>query len=562
MKTWLALVRISLKNQLSLSVLKQRYLVKKEKLWEPALMLFVLLAFIPLVTFIVGLYVQIYIGLALIDQQAVTITVAVILGLLLTLVFGFLYAVGNLYFAKDIEGLLPLPVTPTQVLSARLVPIWINEVLTLLPFTLPGLLVYGVLEGSGIAYYAGVVILMGVLPVLPLTISTLIAMLLMRVTNTNFKKYRDHLRTFGGLALGVVIFVVFQLFGQNRMADLVNDPAALQALLSGPNSLVDLTGRIFPPLMWATYSLVTPFATGGWIWWGLFISISGLTVLIVIWLGNYIFYPGLIGGSETQSRKKTWKPAEMTARIEQTRSPLLALYIREWKVFFRTPVFVMNGLSPMIIFPVFMLVPLLTQSGLADLIQSINQSPIGWDIVTWVGVALSVFVGSLNGIAATAISREGRLFSFTKTIPVPAEVQLRAKWLNTLTISALAVAVIGVFSWIIGAPFTTGIWILLLGTLACSLFNAVGLLIDLRFPKLNWTNPQEAISKNVNILFLMLLQFVLLGILAGLLALTLIIGIPPLAIHIIFLVIFALTSWGLLKAVEAYAKHRYDKIEL
>lgn len=62
-------------------------------------------------------------------------------------IFGFFQIIGTLYFAKDGEDPLPLPVTPARVFGARMIGVWIGEVLLLTLLFFPGMLVYGWSEG-------------------------------------------------------------------------------------------------------------------------------------------------------------------------------------------------------------------------------------------------------------------------------------------------------------------------------------------------------------------------------------------------------------------------------
>lgn len=52
MRVWRALIRVSLRSHFRISVLRDRYLVRKERLWEPLLTLLFLLCLFPFGSFL------------------------------------------------------------------------------------------------------------------------------------------------------------------------------------------------------------------------------------------------------------------------------------------------------------------------------------------------------------------------------------------------------------------------------------------------------------------------------------------------------------------------------
>lgn len=557
-----ALLLVTLKSQFNLSVLKHRYFVKREKLWEPAVALLILLGFIPFEMLVVSVSTQLYTGLAAVGQQSSLLTLLFVFTQVLAFVFGLLYVIANLYFSKDIEGLLHLPVTPVQVLTARIASVWISLVLTTLPFIAPGLIVYGLLEGEGIVFYVAALLMLLLAPLLPLALATVASMLLMRVTN--LKKHRDALRVLGGL-LGVVFFFAFQYVGRTFFGEgttNLEDPGAVRDLFAGPNGLAALVGSTFPPSLWATYCLTTPLFSGGWAWWGLFLGTSSLAVVLAVGSGKYFLYPGLIGSSESTSQRKKLQPNDISARISHVRSPLITLFLKEWKVFIRTPVFLLNSLMSVLFLPVMVVTPMVATNGINVLSRLAAEVPHGWEVILWGGVGVVTLICGVNSIAPSAISREGKLFYLNKTFPVPAATQVTAKWLHATLFTSIAAFIVTVGIVILGAPLSVGAWVLLLGATIAAVFNLLALMIDLRFPRLTWSNPQEAMNKNMNALINMLIEFALVLVLGSLIVIAFIVGVPPLATKLVLLLLFVACNWGLLKGVQAYAERRYEQIEV
>jgi ABC-2 type transport system permease protein len=113
--------------------------------------------------------------------------------------------------------------------------------------------------------------------------------------------------------------------------------------------------------------------------------------------------------------------------------------------------------------------------------------------------------GSLNGTSSSTFSREGVQFWISRVIPVAPREQAAAKFLHSYLIAMLGVVTASVVAAIVlhikavhlaaaaGLALVMGV-----------LLTAVGMIIDLARPLLDWTNPQKAIKQNLNVLLAML----------------------------------------------------------
>ena len=127
-------------------------------------------------------------------------------------------------------------------------------------------------------------------------------------------------------------------------------------------------------------------------------------------------------------------------------------------------------------------------------------------LVVILGAALFMTIcGSINGTASSTFSREGAQFWISRTIPVAAREQAAAKFLHSYLVAMLGVAtasvVAAVFLHLKAAHLAPAVG---LSLVAGVLLTAVGMMIDLARPLLDWTNPQKAIKQNLNVLLAML----------------------------------------------------------
>ena len=147
---------------------------------------------------------------------------------------------------------------------------------------------------------------------------------------------------------------------------------------------------------------------------------------------------------------------------------------------------------------------------LSELLALVQTEP-GSTIFTLIVAAIILFTSSVNTIASTSVSREGRLFYISKMIPVHAETQARAKLTHAFVGIIIGVIPISIaYVWLVRPNFLDFVAAILIGLTGSLLGMAFGLYIDMRWPRLHWTNPQQAVKQNFNAVIPMLLEFAVL----------------------------------------------------
>lgn len=435
-------------------------------------------------------------------QPALVPVLLTVAGQMMVLIFGIFYLLPAFYFSQDINRMLHLPLRPRQLLAAKFLVVMAGETLTLAIFILPGLIAYGLARGAGPVYWLLALFVWLALPLLPLALDAIITLLFARVVS--FAGKRDFLRVLGGL-LGVAFAIGWQFVSQRFYAPggrgySLEEIEAIQGLVAG-------IGSKFPPALWAARALAGPETLAGWLNLALFSVISlvflGLTALVA----EKIFFRDLMAGQEVGKRRRpaavvSLKPAGLKA----------ALWRRELKLFLRTPVFAMNGLFSILLVPLMMLVPLLAAGELREVIF-LAQRP---QIAAWValgGAALIIFLSTVNQVAPTSISREGRLLWLLQVLPVEAKLWVRIKLAFSLLFAALgAVIVAAALFFILHLPLLALVTSVVLGLLGSWPAAALGLIVDLAWPRLDWVDPQQAMKGNFNGLIAMVLGGLLLGL--------------------------------------------------
>ncbi len=427
-------------------------------------------------------------------QPGAIIASAVVLSSLLVLVFGLTYVMSVFYFSKDLSLLVPLPLLPGEILGAKFTVVLLYDYLTAAPFYLPALWVYGVNSGSGPLYWIAGIMIFLLVPVIPLALTSAFMLLLMRLTNLSRK--RDTLRLIG-LFVFLAILLAVNFFLTTIPAG--EEMQYLEKILLAEEGLVHHSTRAYPPALFAARALtaggVESLLNFAW-----FLGISLAGAALVLWLGQRMFFQGLIGASEVE-RGKTLSREELARRTAGASSPALAIAMREIKYLLRTPIYLFNSLAMIAVVPVVLLISLITGGGLESLLSILRDgAPRMLQILG--GAAFIGVMALFTPAASSSFSREGKLFWISQVIPVPPQEQIRGKMVYSLLIAALAVPVVALAGILL---LSWGIVDVLLAALAGMVLSlpaiTSSLLIDLLRPYLTWDNPQKAIKQNLNVLF-------------------------------------------------------------
>lgn len=531
------------------------------KIKVPAVLLPVvlILAMLPLMLTFSKFVGFLYDGLAAAELQGMIPALALAIASVVIFVFGIVYVINIFFFAQDVEHLLPLPLTPAQILTAKFGVTLLYEYLTALLILGPVLITYGVKSGGSVLYYVYAVVIFLVLPVIPLVIASVIAMVIMRFTNV--AKNKDLFRMVGGV-LAVLLAIGFNLLVQRQSSDSMNPDQVQEMLKPGNNALIDMSSKAFPTAKFGANALIHPSEMSGLANLGLFLGITGLVFLVFLWLGQKLYFGSVAGLSES-SGKRVLLSGEQLEKQTASRSVLSAYLTKEFRILFRTPPFFLNCVLMGLLMPVILCIPILSQPGLKEMLGSADEllAQDGISSIVLAGAfAVFLFVAGSNATASTTISREGAGFFVNKFLPVPFGKVLLAKvmtgWLLTM-ISVVLLLAVALF--LLGAPATL-VLLMLAVAIPGTLFTCLtGVLVDLANPKLNWDNEQKAVKQNLNSLYNMLIAIVTAGIIVfGTVKLELGLTVTFAAIF----VIMAAVDFALYRMLMTRGQRMFDRIEV
>ena len=241
------------------------------------------------------------------------------------------------------------------------------------------------------------------------------------------------------------------------------------------------------------------------------------------------------------------------------RSLRLTLLLREIRNMNREPVYFLNGPFIVLLMPLIVVVMFLAQgqsfSELGAMLAGLGDGP--WLMLA--AAAAGAFLGSSTSITCTSISRDAKVLSFLRSLPLPVGEYALAKFLHGFLFSIVGafvgVMLLGVTLDLAAAKVAGALFI----ALALSgLIDVLGIWLDTAHPRLSWDNPTAAMKQNLNSVIIILGTMSLLGLL-GVLAVKLHLG--SLANVLVFGLVPAILAAAGLAFYPRYATKRIMSME-
>lgn len=551
----LRLVKADLNAVFSPSTLKYKMKNKDDRI-QLIILAIALLSLAPAYLLLVSGLSDVYYAFFSIGQKSMFLLTGILLCQFIILIFGILQVMSKYYFSNDLNILVPLPLKPKEIISAKFISSLIYEYITLLFIFLPFIIIYGVNGSEGILYWIYSIIVFFLVPIIPLTIASIIVMVFMRYTNIKGKK--DLLRIVGYIVLIVVMIAIQMKIQSMAQQSIVAEEDFLYSLMTNSELLLRRLGIASPPSMWGALTLSGYDSMSGILYLLLLLLVSALAVILMIFLSDKVFFKGLIGNMEVSisSSKSKVKAKDFNRRSP----PYLAIAMKEIKMLVRTPVYLMNSIGGVILLPILILLPMFIEGD--EYINTMREmTAFNNSFVSLIGVAFVAILGVINSVCSTTFSREGKNMWIQRTLPINTKDQIIGRLLSSIFVQIIGIiGIYGVLAYM-GALSIEGVVIIAaLGLLASIPTGEIGLIIDAYRPNLSWDDPQVAMKQNLNVLINMGIGgLYVFGV--SFLAYKLINIVNIWILYLIIAFIFIVSSLVLYKALEKIIKFRFENLE-
>ena len=431
------------------------------------------------------------------------------IGLILLGIAGFVLiqsifsAINILYYSKDNEYILPLPIKPREIVASKTNVLLITEYFVIAIIGLIPLSIYGILTSASGAYYIAMAIVLLTFPIIPVLISSLLVLIVM-----SFSKFAKNKNRFQLIATLFIIAIICVLSFTTSSQE--TSPEELIEMVTKANGLVETIRGAFPTLGMAIESLVNTNLQNQILNLLLLVTTTGIIYILYIILGQKLYLKGAVGN--LSSGKKTKKKIDERKLFKK--STLFGTYVgKEFKTLLRNPVFFMQCVLPAILFPILIIGLSFVgikgeQNSELESIANIIQNKTS--IYLGIGILCAVqFFLMFIYISATAISRDGENAVFIKYIPVPFIKQIDYKvFPNIVMTTFMSILTIIMVEYLLKIPI---IYILLIAiaSIIMGIFHSyISIIVDLKRPKLEWNSEYAVVKQNMNLMWPVILGLV------------------------------------------------------
>lgn len=502
MKRFLALVRINLKTAgddftSNLNLKKQVSPLKKigQRILILVLALYIF-AFISIPSYYI---VEQFIN---INQPTLLIYLVFTIVPVVTLYFSILSTPNIFYFSKDIINYLSLPFKSIEIIGAKFITAYVYSLLSTLFFIAPILVIYFVKVGPSILFI--LYTLLGVLltPIVPLSLALVIVVILMRFMP--FLKNKD---LFMYLTFGLVFIPVFIISFAGGMTS-TNEVAIqefIQSLANMDNNAFRNISLFFPTSRMLASGIIDQNAIALVLNTIMTLAIAVVALVLI----QSFYFEGVVSVSEVSSKKKKLNLNQQDREIKK--QPLVLSFLKQdLKTIIRTPAFVLNYFSPLVIFPIIILIPMFLEGGLATLGELTSEISLGYHTLYTLlstsekllyplilGFVIALFFGNMEPSSNTAISREANNLKSYITYPILLSDIVKSKALLSMIMGSIIPILMLIFATIILKPNLMTILLFVMGAISgLILIVFAGLYVDVRSPSLNWETEQQAVKGN------------------------------------------------------------------
>ena len=520
---------------------------------------------------LVFLLYQNYRGMALLGAAmgtpALSIYLAVVAGWALIFILGFPIAISVLYFSRDTRLLASLPIPAYRIVAANSGLLYLYSLPIALLFFVPALVAsQGVLTGvagaaagsagsataAGVATAAGAALspvaywLLGalivlMLPVVPLALAVCVVTLVTRLVNLS--RFRTVLETLG-MVLVVLVLVGTQLVLSRSLA--AGDGSL--ALTEHMQAIVARLYDAVPPARWYA---------GAFIPGGFPTLLGALAGTLLLGAGAILaVQAGYLRQLSNQTVTRTRRTGAAPAAMPAPRAPLRALLGRELKVLTSNSTFLFESAGELLVFPIILGILRLSTPAevLGEIMPVVEQTDYLLPLLT---VALVLLAG-INTVSSAALSREGRTFDLSLTLPLPGSTQVTAKVLIYVMLFGSAMLLNAVLAvWILARPWWYVPLIFVAALPFVWLIGVTTIYADIRRPLLRWNHPQQAVKQNMNVLLGMGIAIVALATAAAPAAMLAARGAPSPAVMLLGSGFALVAAWVISGFVSRYADRRY-----
>ena len=283
---------------------------------------------------------------------------------------------------------------------------------------------------------------------------------------------------------------------------------------------------------------------------------------IFVWLGGINYFKTI-----SKSNEKSQNTSKNKRISFKQNSQMSALIMKELKKYFSSTIYVFNTMAGLLLLPIATIALCVRFDGLATAIAteevSIENLNFAIAIVPKLFYALIIGMSFMTSITSSSISIEGKTFNISKSLPVKTEKILLSKILMS---DLICIPFIVLCDIIFISSFKIGLFdlisIVLISFIAPNISAMIGLIINLKNPKMNASSDAEVIKQSKSSMVSVLLGMILAMLLIGFLFAGLAFNIAIENMVVIELVLLSIALVILWRKIKTDGVKKYREIEI
>jgi ABC-2 type transport system permease protein len=478
--------------------------------------------------------------------QSVVLSLFVFMISILTIGEG-IYKTGPLLFnCKDDQLLLSLPIKKSTVLFIRIFKFYVFELafnsLLLIPLAISYL---RWADSISWTFYLSTVIMLFILPIIPIVLSCIIG------TITTALASRFKLKN-----LAQIIVTTIMLLGIFYIS--MNFDGFLNDVAKHATSLNDLITKIYYPA--GIYArLSTDF---NWVDLLVFVGVNILIYTITVSILSKFYFKINSRLKKVTSTKKT----NINKLTIKQNSPTKSLIKKEFTTFFKTPVFIVNAGFGLVLFIAAAILVSIKFNSVIPVLTDPEKFNLEKDIiinnVSLICFILIAMAGFMTSITNSVISLEGKNISILKSLPIKAKTILMSKIYSSLIITTPPILIGDLILFIrFRLSIIEMVLLLILSILIPLTSHFIGIIVNLKYPKLDWENQAEVVKQSTSS-FVAVMTGMLLLVLSAFVAFKLIGVIPAISILIIITILFIIIDSILYLYLDKIGTKQFNKLSV
>ena len=389
-----------------------------------------------------------------------------------------------IFGGSDVPALRASPVHVGSIVASRFAMVLGSELAIALLIGVPAGVVYGLEEGAARGAY--LVLALCLLPAIPTAAALAVGTLALRLT------LRLRRRAAFSAALNIALLAAILAVCGAVCAAAARGRLTESVVLLMLGRVERLLSGIYPPADWAAQAAAGHAAA----WWPL--AGTALLALALMMAGCTAGFARIADALSQGAPMKKGRAA-----VGRRRSPLAALYVKEARRYASSSIYLMNTTVGWLMYGMMTVVVCVTD--VSSILAMLAQIPgVGQRALSFLPLVPAVMAG-MSATTPCSISMEGRQMDALRAMPVRRRDWLGAKLLLSLSVALPPVVLCGAALSVrlhLSAGLTAALLLAPLGN--ALLTGAVGLALNLRFPKLDWEQEVEAVKQGASVLLTIL----------------------------------------------------------